>query len=725
MDRSFQKYWNKLFWKFKISQAASLLLLASSVTLIAVGITSYLSIKWPDEFSMVYFILVLFTFSIWSSFWSFSRATLKDRMHQLYPELEYSLHLFLEVNASALAELQKEKIIQKLPLITKVPLPENWFKLLGIGVISIAFYFFGFKAYDIQQISIPEPVTYADSTEIIKIPEKEVFNTGKTEITIVPPPYTNMKIRIWEKDLKIPEGSKLTFSIKGGNTIPRLIQQGTDTLELSQNKKEWNRSFWLTYATAFQLYFQKEDSIINEKVLIFELLKDQKPIIITDLDENRKIIQWSQLKNTFDMQLQLRDDYGLTQANIIATLSKGDGEAVKFRELKWALPQFREGLKRQDISYQLRMDTLGLDPGDELYFYIELFDNKYPENQLTKSEVYFIEVADTVQQESVAFEGLALSTEPEFFKSQRQIIIDTEKLIKNQNILSRAKFEDKSDEIGSDQKILRLRYGIFLGEEYESKGGMGESAGEEEDHSGHDHGEGEHHDENLGAQPNESNFSNDLYNSPELEAYVHSHDNSQIATFFDAEVKKKLKEALANMWEAELYLRTYRPKMAIPYEYKALELIKEVQRASRIYVQRMGFEPPPLEPDKKRLTGNLEDIQPNTGTYITDSEPFWSNLSETVREMRQISNNSHSTVRLKLIQELGELIIAEIIENPVRYAQILAEINQYRQSPSMESFNRIIHLTEQILPVPEQEIKGVQTNNLQLKSIFHQQLQQE
>jgi hypothetical protein len=62
------------------------------------------------------------------------------------------------------------------------------------------------------------------------------------------------------------------------------------------------------------------------------------------------------------------------------------------------------------------------------------------------------------------------------------------------------------------------------------------------------------------------------------------------------------------MWDAELRLRTGDPRAALPFEYRALELLKQAQETARAYVLRVGFEPPPLEPDRKRLTGTLSAI---------------------------------------------------------------------------------------------------------------------
>ena len=69
-------------------------------------------------------------------------------------------------------------------------------------------------------------------------------------------------------------------------------------------------------------------------------------------------------------------------------------------------------------------------------------------------------------------------TLPAYFRSQRQIIIDSEALLAERAALDEAKFLARADAIGVDQKILRLRYGQFLGEESEGHGGGHGDAGE-------------------------------------------------------------------------------------------------------------------------------------------------------------------------------------------------------------------------------------------------------
>ena len=52
-----------------------------------------------------------------------------------------------------------------------------------------------------------------------------------------------------------------------------------------------------------------------------------------------------------------------------------------------------------------------------------------------------------------------------------------------------------------------------------------------------------------------------------------------------------------------------KPREALPHEYRALRLIKQVQQASRIYLARVGLEQAPVDM-ARRLNGKREGIAP-------------------------------------------------------------------------------------------------------------------
>ena len=49
------------------------------------------------------------------------------------------------------------------------------------------------------------------------------------------------------------------------------------------------------------------------------------------------------------------------------------------------------------------------------------------------------------------------------------------------------------------------------------------------------------------------------------------------------------------------------PELALPFEYEAYKYLKLARQADRIYVKRLGFEPPPVT-EERRLTGELDEI---------------------------------------------------------------------------------------------------------------------
>jgi hypothetical protein len=271
-----------------------------------------------------------------------------------------------------------------------------------------------------------------------------------------------------------------------------------------------------------------------------------------------------------------------------------------------------------------------------LYYYWAAIDNHRPEPQLTKSDTYFVVFKDTSRTEDAELATMAVNIMPEYFRSQRQIIIDTDKLIAKRKKLSAKAFNSESNEIGFDQKVLRLRYGQYMGEEFENQiGGHAPLADNdanllegymhkhdtEQEKSGEGgpksakHAEEEHH----AAKP-EAGHDHDDHGphtgeekdpiAAMMEQYVHNHDNGEVNTFYEQSTRSLLKMALEQMWQSELHLRLYEPEKARPYEVKALEYLKIAQQKARAYAKKSGYDPPPLKEKETRLTGELKGVAP-------------------------------------------------------------------------------------------------------------------
>ena len=334
----------------------------------------------------------------------------------------------------------------------------------------------------------------------------------------------------------------------------------------------------------------------------------------TSFDHNdAKIVQ---------LNTEITDDYGITDAFIIATVSKGSGESVKFREEKLSFnSDVNSGSRSLVLNKRIDLDAMKMEPGDELYFYIEAKDNKTPKANRSRSETYFAIIKDTTSN-SFGVEGtLGVDLMPDYFRSQRQLIIDTEKLIADKPNITSETFKFRSNELGYDQKALRLKYGEFMGVENEEATGGGinqeslesfEAEEDDHDHEDHDHedeqdpleeythdhdGDNEH---NLVVEDDHDHDHGDEDDADDpLAEYTHNHQNAEMATLFEESLRSKLMRAMNEMWDAELYLRLYQPEASLPYQYRALKLIQEIKNAARIYVHRIGFDPPPIKEDKR------------------------------------------------------------------------------------------------------------------------------
>jgi hypothetical protein len=135
------------------------------------------------------------------------------------------------------------------------------------------------------------------------------------------------------------------------------------------------------------------------------------------------------------------------------------------------------------------------------------------------------------------------------------------------------------------------------------------------------------------------------------------------------------------MWDAELYLRLNQPEKSLPYQYKALKLLKEVSQDSRIYVHRTGFDPPPLK-EEKRLTGDLDEIKNSSSTLSIERGLTYPNIRRAIPAVEKLLLQD-SIVLSSFFQTLftnagQELAVIERTQ-PGRYLKTLSWIQQVLQ----------------------------------------------
>jgi hypothetical protein len=582
--------------------------------------------------SSAYFLMLLLTKSIffaafvgiltfagiafWKKLFQNKKKEAIQLIHKKLGDTEYSLELLNIEQPNLAQQLQLERLFSKSNFKTPWAIDNKiTFFLLTFIASIIAFLFVPKLDFSEKNGLKGQDNTLISTEETAQIP-----TFVSAELSITPPSYTGLTITNSKNmNASAISGSvfkwRLAFSSSQNLSVKLSNNRGEEiSLKKIDEKFEYSDQLISSGLYAFKAFWH--DSLVYQSDYYrLEAIPDLAPKIEPSSKELYKLHFLIDPKNV-QISAKISDDFLVNQAFIVATLARGSGENVKFREVKFPIVQ--TNFKQANISKNIDLKALNFAPGDELYYYWAAVDNKQPTPNYTKSDTYFIVYKDTSQTEEADLATMAMNIMPEYFRSQRQIIIDTEKLIAKRKKLGKEDFNSTSNEIGFDQKALRLRYGQYLGEEEESSiGGVNALPSDVETDGDmlkgfrhdHDEGEGDHedgekheeHEHQHGAEnPNESDPVVNL-----LADYIHSHDDGEANTYYEQSTRSLLKMALEQMWQSELHLRMYEPEKAIPFEKKALEYLKSAQQKARTFVKKTSFDPPPIKEKEKRLTGEL------------------------------------------------------------------------------------------------------------------------
>jgi hypothetical protein len=611
-------------------------------------------------------------------------------LNRCFESLEDSAELLMArpEELTPLHRLQQQRLFQNFELTAReIRWPQQW--AVSMAVLALGLTVSGVARFTGSQPAGEKMSSLIPGTD--SLPAAAVkAELSAFEIDVNPPAYTGLRaLQVDDLNVKAPEGSRIDWRLQfsGAPAEVMMIFSNGDSAVLSNTGNDFSWSRQLNRSGYYSINWRDRGESRSSDFFKLEAVKDEPPAIEIEDQEQFAVFPWQE-KIEIAVNAVLSDDYGLTEAYAVATVSKGSGESVKFREerLRFARPSAFSG-RRVKARLELNTKALGMEPGDELYYYVEAWDNRRPQRQSNRTETYFLQLQDTSTQ-AISFEGgLGVDLMPEYFRSQRQIIIDSEKLLAEKAGLERAVFNERSNDLAHDQKVLRLRYGQFLGEEFESGIGRVEEPEttatpqneeelleqyghahdndnehnlvEEHDHE-HDHDHAHEHVEGLEAGEQEE--------SP-LEAFIHAHDSEEEATFFIQSVKMKLRAALSMMWDAELHLRLNDPARSLPYQYKILRLLKEISNDSRIYVHRTGFDAPPLK-EEKRLTGDLAEIRSSVQRYSTSVPTSYPAIRRALPLVEQLLRGGLvdlQTTQREILLAAGNELAGAAIEQPEIY----------------------------------------------------------
>ncbi len=561
-------------------------------------------------------VLVMLVVVGWRRTRRFDQRWLVRQLDVRRPDLEDSSELLVAEPAALnpLQQLQRARLQQRLSLGNAPELRAAWSASRIVaawiaGVLGMA----ALLLWPSPQATSDRLAPSAEASPVIAGVPRLVAQ----RLRITAPGYTGLPVRNEASlEAKAPQGSVLqwTLHFKPQPQAAELVFHDGTRLALVRDGEDWSAHRSLDRSVLYRVQPRTAQPQAATRLYRLDAIADRPPQIkVITPDRSLSLVTPGQRR--WPLLFEVSDDHRVAaSAQLRITLAQGEGENITFREQTLTVRGSGNAtLKR--YSPQLDLAALGFAVGDDLVAQLSVRDNRTPAPQVVRSPSLILRWPSNLGNESTGLDGMVKKVLPAYFRSQRQIIIDAEALLKQKQKLAADTFVQRSDAIGVDQRILRLRYGQFLGEESEGQrkrmptnDAEDNAAHHQADHDGEQ--ESKQADAQADAMPADDHdhaanqapagFGNE---ADVLQEYGHTHDHAEAATLLDPETRATLKQALDQMWQSELHLRQGDPRQALPFAYKALGFIKQVQQATRIFLARVGPELPPID-ETRRLSGD-------------------------------------------------------------------------------------------------------------------------
>jgi len=224
----------------------------------------------------------------------------------------------------------------------------------------------------------------------------------------------------------------------------------------------------------------------------------------------------------------------------------------------------------------------------------------------------------------------------------------------------------------------------------------------------------EHGDENEGQEEEDP-----------LHDYLHNHSDPEESTLFEKSLKAKLRDALNIMWDAELHLRLYEPEKSLPFQYDALEIIQEIKNSARIYVHRIGFDPPPIK-EENRLSGDVENITNYDKRQEFEYQKSFASTREAISRLESLiqGKKKFDAGDSALFVDAGNELAQRAVSEPLKYIKVLQGLRDLEKAAnrSKENYSEVqknlLSVLPQIEDIPMKKTKYYsEINSLYLKEL--------
>jgi len=242
------------------------------------------------------------------------------------------------------------------------------------------------------------------------------------EIDITPPAYTGEPKLDFGRllDLFAVEGSEVTFQLETGPGVETWLRLGEDETAFDGKISVIAEQ---TAEYQFRLRNAEGREAVTERYLL-EVKPDEPPTVaIIDPGADSKAV----LDDIVPLEVYGADDYGVSRVAVELSVSGLPRRPIEAFSATEGFPAEHTALPVIEVG------RLGVEFGDVITYYARAWDNREPEPQVSRSEVYFIEVVENIdgpEQEDGASGGGGEGGQQEKDVDIRAIITELKRLIR-------------------------------------------------------------------------------------------------------------------------------------------------------------------------------------------------------------------------------------------------------------------------------------------------------
>ncbi len=433
----------------------------------------------------------------------------------------------------------------------------------------------------------------------------------KLDVRIVPPSYSGLGVEEVTGDapLKVLAGSQIEVSVRARGPIDgaTLGFNGVTNRMRSLGENVFAGAFTASASGAFEMRILADEKRAPAPVVrAVETYPDAVPEVHLTEPAGDQLLR-TVPGVPIGVRWTARDDLGLASARLKYIKSRGEGDAAKFTsgELGQGMVEVLSAREWHGAGL-LDLARLDVRAGDTLVFWVEARDRNPSPSNTGRSASLAIAIAGP-EAVKLNLSDLRPSEIGRFLLSQRQIIINTEKLHNERARLSAEEIKRRANVIAADQREFKNSFNDYI---------KIEGAGDEHD---------EPKAEGTAESPEEQ-----AQATVEERIQPHDHGIPEPPQGSPSSVRDMI-YAIRAMWDAEEALSLSDTAKALVYEREALTRLKRAQLATR-YVPPIVAQSKPIDL-KRRYAGELAEIKTRLEklgrrTTSKDSGPVRAALSD-------------------------------------------------------------------------------------------------